>query len=41
VAVRVNDGLPGEWLVATVDHGGHYASVDDVADWPDLAAPKA
>jgi hypothetical protein len=25
-----------DWLVATVDHGGHYAPWDDVSNWLDI-----
>lgn len=39
VAVRVNDGLPGPWMVATVDRGGHFAADDEVAEWDALAGP--
>jgi hypothetical protein len=38
VAVKVQDGLPGEWAVMIVDHGGHYATADEVADWPDITS---
>jgi hypothetical protein len=31
-------GLPGEWAVMIVDHGGHYATADEVADWPDITS---
>jgi hypothetical protein len=30
-----------DWMVATIDHGGHYASWDDVADWPDVSTTRA
>jgi hypothetical protein len=29
-----------DWGVMTVDRGGHYATWDDVAAWPDLALPS-
>lgn len=36
VAVRCKNGLPGAWAVMTIDNGGHFASNEDVADWPVL-----
>lgn len=44
VAVRTNipdPYLDHEWGVMTVDHGGHYASWDEVQNWTELAAGPA
>lgn len=35
-ATKVNDNLPGEWLVATVDRGAHFATEAEVINWVDL-----
>jgi hypothetical protein len=42
VAVRTDIATSNnlkDWGVMTVDHGGHYATWDDVAGWSDLAVP--
>lgn len=41
VAVRTSIATANnmkDWGVMTVDHGGHYASWDDVSAWPDIDA---
>jgi hypothetical protein len=43
VAIRTNIETNNnfkDWGVMTVDHGGHYATWDDVAGWSDLPVPS-
>jgi hypothetical protein len=42
VAVRTNIPDPyfdHEWMVGTIDRGGHYASWDEVSGWTDKGGP--
>lgn len=44
VAIRTNIDTSNnfkDWGVMTIDHGGHYATWDEVSAWPDVTSPAA
>lgn len=36
VAVKVNDNMPGEWMITRLNKGGRYADFQEISHWPDL-----
>lgn len=38
-ATKVNDNMPEAWLIATLDHGGRFATYGEIAHWDDLTPP--